>query len=244
MSFCQAKTIFMVLHQGFTSRYLLRTDILRQLKKKGHRIVILVQEPEQEYLQKEFKDTNIFIERFETEKCRSYEKSSYLQRVLKNVRVHSLIPNGDLSTLDDIYKLFKIRLKKTGVTRKLYLLFINQLIKLCRRYRWFRKLIWAVENNFFAGKFHSLLFEKYRPDMLITASLGYFDYDQHIMREAKKWGVKVVPIVLQWDNTSSKGLGTNIYHSVIAWTENIEKGIADIPRGRARKNSCLWDSPF
>ena len=82
------KTIFIVVDQGFSSRYLLRTDVFRALKQSGHRIVILAPNADEDYFQNEFNDQNIFTEKYEVEKYAQYQNRSFIQNFLKYARFY------------------------------------------------------------------------------------------------------------------------------------------------------------
>ena len=48
-------------------------------------------------------------------------------------------------------------------------------------------------------------------------------FDQYLMREARNWGIKVLSIILSWDNTTTHGMAAAVSDMVIAWTENMKK---------------------
>lgn len=52
----------------------------------------------------------------------------------------------------------------------------------------------------------SALFERIRPDVCIPLSLGHFDFDVPLAREARKRGIPLLGMVRSWDNLSSHGL--------------------------------------
>ena len=80
------KTIFLVIYQGFAARYLLRSDILKELKKHFERIVIISPNADEAYFKKEFIDENVSIEKLEIEKYKEYLKKSKGQSFFKKVR--------------------------------------------------------------------------------------------------------------------------------------------------------------
>ena len=74
--------------------------------------------------------------------------------------------------------------------------FIKLTVALTRKFKILRRLIIFIEHAFFSPRYHAEVFKKYNPDILLVPSLGTFDYDQYLMREARKNGVKVVSVVI------------------------------------------------
>ena len=229
--------IFLAVQQGFQARYLLRTDILPELKKRIGKIVILSPNAEEEYFRNEFHRDHVIVEKFDTEKCEDFLLKSRGQRFFRLVR--SFILNGkyDIQTVDDIYRLF---LKEsTGIQgrRKIRLLVIDLLVKRLRASKVLRQFFLRLEGKLFQPDIHKDLFERHSPDLVVTTSLGNVGrgFDLFVMREAKKHGAKIVPVILSWDNTTGKGLGGVIPDNIIAWTD-IMKGelmmYHDIPGNR------------
>lgn len=106
---------------------------------------------------------------------------------------------------------------------------IHIIIRILRKSKVLRRLFLWVECRMFRPDIHKELFEKYKPDAVITTSLGNVGrgYDFLIMREAKKHGAKTVTTILSWDNTSGKGMGGVIPDHVIAWTEVMKQELMD-----------------
>ena len=86
------KCIFLVVHQGFEARYLLRTDIFKEIKKHVEKIVIVTPNADEDYFKQEFQKDNVYVERFKDEKCEEFLKKSKVQRFFKFVR--SFVLNG------------------------------------------------------------------------------------------------------------------------------------------------------
>ena len=212
------KTIFLVVNLGFGARYLLRTDILKTLKASGARIVILSPNADEMYFRQEFEDKNVFVEKLEAEKCAAYRNRSRAQLFLRTVRLHTLSGAHEISTIRDHRRLFRQPFPVKGWKGKLYLAGASLLMEVLSRSRWLRQLLIRVESRLYCGRIHRHLFEKYRPDLLVITSLGYWHPDEYLMREAKAHGALVVPVILSWDNTSGKGMAGAQADYVVAWT--------------------------
>lgn len=214
--------IFIYANQGFTVRYLLRTQILKTLEKSGARVVILAHNPDESGFREAFESKNVIVEPFAREACERYLASSKLQRVIKLHRYFVVNGRYDTRTLDDFNRIW---LGEQGWGPKDSWLgrfkgFVwNQLRWLLMRTQFLRTgLIW-LESMLFTPRFHRALFEKYRPDLVVTSSPGWWDYDQYLLREARKEKVRTAAVILSWDNPSSMGLRGASVDNIVTWTE-------------------------
>ena len=224
------KTIFLVVLQGFGARYLLRSDIFKNLKDAGARLVILTSNADEDYFIEEFKDDNVFIEKFESEKCLEYYSKSKLQKLFKILRWVTTNGASDIKTVEDHYKVFKQESKfMKGPWGSINEKILDSVVWVLRHSSILRKLIIRIESRMFPGNFHNHLFEKYKPSTVITTTLGNIEpgYDAYIMREAKKHNAKVITLILSWDNPSSKGLGGAIPDRIITWTDTMKKEMVE-----------------
>jgi hypothetical protein len=228
------QTVFVAVAQGFASRYLLRTDILRGLQEGGARIVVLTPNPDEEYLVREFAPLGVLLEPLRTERYARYANGR-LYQVLRNLRWNAMNGRMDLHTVDVRYAVFRRQRRRDGFLRRAYNLAFDATVALLRRSRALRRGLQALENRLFTPTVHADLFERYRPSKLVVASLGVMQYDHLLMREAHAHGAKVVSVVLSWDNTSTKGMPGADADVVVAWTETMKEeliGYCDIPAPR------------
>ena len=223
------KCIFLVVHQGFEARYLLRTDIFKELKKHVEKIIIVTPNADENYFKKEFQEDNVHIERFQNEKCEEFLRNSKGQRFFRLIRSFVLNAKYDLKTLDDHYKIFTKETPAKDFISKSKHLAIHIIVKLLRTSKILRKSFLWFECRLFSPDIHTELFKKYKPDIVITTSLGNVGngFDFFIMREAKKYEAKIATVILSWDNTSGKGMGAAIPDHIIAWTELMKKELIE-----------------
>lgn len=238
----EGRTLFLVVPTGYSARYLLRTDVLPALKEAGARVVILTPNADEEYFRKEFEDVNVFVERLEVDRCSDYYAASPFRRQFVRVRADTLSDAGDLITLDDKNKDFRRVLRSEHpVVATLLRIVVSAL----RRSRTLRRGFVALESRLFPGNFHAALFRAYRPDLVVTTSVGYFWADFITMREAKRHGAKTLAAVLSWDNPSSKGLGGAHPDHVVAWSETMKRELVGYLDFRESKVSVCgvahWD---
>lgn len=223
------KCIFLVVQQGFGARYLLRTDIFKELKKSVEKIVIVTPNADEDYFRKEFQKDNVHIERFKNEKCEEFLNTSRGPGFLKLIRSFVLNGKYNLKTIDDHYKIFIQETPSKDFIDNSKHLIIHITVKLLRASKILRKLFLWFECRLFSPNIHKELFEKYKPDLVITTSLGNVGngFDFFIMREAKKHGAKIATAILSWDNTSGKGMGGAVPDHIITWTKVMKKELIE-----------------
>jgi hypothetical protein len=217
------KTIFLINFNGFSSRYLLYTDILKVFKKAGVRVVVLTPNADEPYFREEFEDDQVIIEQLEVDKCTAYRDGSALQRLFDRFRAYTTGGTDENISIRLEHQVYQKSVKKTNPKQMAIRLLVDVAVWFLSRSRLLRRLLVAFESRFFVGNFHRHLFEKYQPDLVVTTSLGYWHPDVYLMREAKANGALMVPIILSWDNTSTKGMAGANFDFVISWTEVMAK---------------------
>ena len=212
---------FITVQTGFHSRYLLRTQILPRLKKSIEKIVIITRNSEEPYFVEEFKEENIFIERLEVEKANGFIQTHPFQRLLKILRYFVLNGKYEMTAVDDHLSVF-IKDNQSKLSFRLYKLpIVLLLVRLLRSSKRFRRLLLWIEEALYTPPLHRELFLKYRPDIIITPSLGNINDNAiaFIMREAKRHHCKVISIILGWDNPSTKGMAACYPDHIITWSD-------------------------
>jgi len=221
----RAPTILLACLNGFSVRYLLRTDVLKTLKASGARCVVLFGGADTPEFQKEFADDNVFVRKLRNEEYRNYEDARPLARLLKVIKRFTLNGRYDTSTVDTFFRLQRMRAKSLG--QRIASTIEAGLVAFLKRSTWARSAVVWLENRLFAPAFHQDVFDEFRPELVVVTTLGYLDYDYYIMREARKNGARIVSVILSWDNTSSKGIGGIRADHVITWTENMKQEVVE-----------------
>lgn len=219
------KTVFLVIPQGFASRYLLRTDIFRVLKASGVCIVIVTPNPDELYFRQEFEDDNVFIEKFEHTEYDTFYSPSRPQQFLQFVSLLTLNSAGDLAAIRR--REARERAKLTGWKGQVWWWGARPIIWLLRNNRVLRRLLIRSESRFFVPDSHRKLFLQYQPDLVVVTSLGFWRHDAYMMREAQRHSVEVMSVILSWDNPSTKGMASATADHVIAWTENMKQELVE-----------------
>ncbi|GEM_PF-569132 len=222
------ETVFLVVHQGFGVRYLLRTDVLRTLVESGLRVVILSPNGGDPDFRRSFEGENVYTESFETAKCEAYQNGSMVQKVMRTIRLYTLNGRYDTRTADNYFRALKETARRTGRPKPWKVALLGAAIRVLKKSRRLRKGFVALEDLLFTPDFHRKLFEKYRPSMVVVSSLGNLDFDRYIMREARRHGAMVTSVILGMDNTSTKGYAGSRPDYVVAWTENMKRELVEL----------------
>lgn len=222
--------LFIYLSNGFAIRYVFQTEIFKTLLNSKIKIVILSPEADDPGFRSRFSQENVSIEPLKIEEYRSLNRH-WLQYQFKEIR--SFVLNGDFSTrtVDDFRRIHMARRKwnreggwKGIVKGSLW----NFLCGCLKRSKSLRQLFLIVETALFTPRLHRSLFLKHQPNLVLIASVGTFDFDHFVAREARSEKVPVCSIVMSWDNTSGMGMpGAPVDH-VIAWSETMKKELIEL----------------
>jgi hypothetical protein len=210
------KTVFLVVHQGFAARLLLRTDVLQTLKAAGARIVILAPNADEQYLHDEFAGARVHLETLR-EPAKVAKRSKLWWWVL-HVRNYAIGDGHRTRALYQKYARFPERfLKGQPVEQRIFRLLVN----LLWRSRLLRRGLLALELRLYTEDVHPDLFERYRPDLVVATSPGYFKPDARVLREAQVRGIPTAVVTLSWDNPTSKGYRGANPDTVIVWSQRM-----------------------
>ena len=209
-------TIALVVQNGFGARILLQTDVLDALLESGARVVVLTSDAPAvaRYLQGRRLD-QIAVEQIDTV---AYELQSrgLVTNLLRRIRTLAI----KTRTVDDTFEMQWKDARGMGNPKELALLAFSRLIgRLMSANGLVMKAVIALENRIDSPRIHDAFFERYQPDAVVPTSLGTFDYDHYLIREAKGHEVPVVSFMLSWDNTTIRGLGVNLSDHIIVWSD-------------------------
>jgi hypothetical protein len=220
------KRLLLAVHQGFSTRYLLQTDILTTLQTLGANITVLMQS-ESEPLRRRLEDTGVTVDSIPVDETATFMSSSKMQSALRFIRhyVHA----GFVQTSEDHYQIAVRNAwsSNAGIKTKLYYRFLRLIILVARRSKILRTTILNFETSRFLANGFTDAIKKHSPDLVVTTSLGTFNYDQFVMRAAKRAGIPVSTVVLSWDNTTSLGYPGGHADHVIAWTTAMKKELVE-----------------
>jgi len=220
-------TIALIVQQGFGARILLQTEVIDTLVQSGAKIVVFTSDAiaVKGYLEKKgFSD--ILVEKLKNNGYRKKRKFS-LRGFFKGIRAYAL----KCRTIDDIFEMALTDAWMQGDILQICHLATSRLVG---RIMWIDQRIMkaciALENRLYSPRVNNHLFCRYKPDVVVFTSLGTFNDDQFLMREAKHYGAKIVSYILSWDNTTVRGLGVNLYDKIIAWSPIMKKELEELHR--------------
>lgn len=230
------KTILIPINQGIAFRYFFQTDIYKYLNNGNRKLVLLVPDPEDDYVKELKRNNSIFIRKYNEEDCKKYHNSNKINIFLNLIRAYTQNSKYNIVTTQEIYNAFLedqiAGRSKMKMGKRMHAFLSVQSIKITvyftRRSRLLRRLLLLFQCKFFSPDFHSKVFDEFSPDLLLVSSLGTFNYDQYLMREAKKRKVSVISVVLSWDNTTCRGMPAAVSDKVIAWTDIMKKELIEL----------------
>lgn len=206
----------LVINQGFTTRYLLRSNIFPILKKSGSRIIILSLAAKERYFVEEFSGDNVYHELYEPKKYR--DKNSKIYQFFTHARLYSF-NSKYYNNFTSYWRMQYFNSRESiSFVKKILDLILRSTIFILSRSMVARKIFTNIE-SLITQEVHRPIFRKYNPDIVITTSMGTLPYDRFIMQEAKKNGSKTVSLILSWDNTTTKGIAGALVDYAVAWTE-------------------------
>jgi len=168
-------------------------------------VVILVKEQNIEYYRKQFPNPKIVVESVQYKECGKFLKKSTLGRQFSLLRKCFSAKQGHSINETDDSRIFiyKKELSRSSFFQRVLFSIVVRAAYVSRNHRWCRKLIVGVEGALFPGKNYGELIRQYRPDLVITLSLGYM-IDLFLIRAARRHSVKIAAVIQSSDNTSTK----------------------------------------
>lgn len=202
-------TLFLSITHGFQARDLLRTDVLRTLKDAGVRVVILTPNHQDEYFVREFSAPGVVF-------APLHMDTGPLELAMGGFRRYALANlklNRTINALNE-------RFHRGRSPRHLLLKGLNAVFG---RFRLARQLWMALEATLFPGREYDRLFEQYRPTLVVTGTSGSIPADAHLLRAARRHGVRTACVVLSWDNLTSKGHMAAVPDELIVWNQIMQR---------------------
>ncbi|MBT6227932.1 MAG: hypothetical protein HOI47_14900 [Candidatus Scalindua sp.] len=213
-------TVFIAAYRSFSVRYLLYTDVFKYIQGKELQIVLILRDTELEYYREKFNYPNVVFEPFMYETAYSYLFKIPNSKFLVKARRHLYSINRRENTTAKFQ--FAFFRKISGIRSCIDAIRIYLSVFILSRVRILRKALLKFECRLFDGRFYDGLFEKYKPALLITSSIGH-NCDAYIMRAAKRWNCKTMAIIHSWDNTTSKGYKGVDPDYVVAWHKHMKE---------------------
>jgi len=241
-------TVFISAYRNFSIRYILYSDIFQELKKAGMQIVLFVKDNDVEYYRSRLGEEDVIIEPVLYERALAELKKNPVQRFLVLVRK---CMSGSQRGYENTTNKVRFYQYGTEMSRSLRGRISFGLVKLVatvgRQSRTVRRGIVALEARLFSGRMYDPYFAKYKPQMLIVSSIGYM-IDPYFMRAARRHHCRVVSIIHNWDNPTTKDYRGMEPDYVLSWNETMKREVNvfhDIPEEKIIVGGIAhWDFYF
>lgn len=189
------KTVFIVITRGFIIRNILRSGILSELVKRGHKVVVFLTVRGSvipEYLKKEFESTDVVLEAVK-EPSRGRRFDSF-QRIF-NKLVSFLVYTDSTWVYSQIGN-------DVNLQRNKYKKFIERFVfGILSRIQFLKKIARFIDAKIFVSDCYSPYFEKYHPNVVFSTSIISLP-DIYFMKEARKRNIRTVSMPKGWDNVT------------------------------------------
>ncbi len=184
---------------------LLRSEITSTLLESGAKLVICSPNGNEEYFRKEFEHPQIQIELMPTQTNKWEDRlMTWRQFVLMNPSL-----GGTLNYKRETLK--RTRPKRYYATRAVNLFLGNVPI--------LRRTYMAMESRLFPAREFDALFEKHKPDLVVTGTPGFNTHDVHALRSSKRLNIPTATVMLSWDNLTSKGYMNGVPDHLLVWSQ-------------------------
>jgi len=227
------------LFNGFGFRYLYQTDFLKRCLSNDAEVLVFVDESVTPGLDIAADYRGLKIQPVRTEELQEYSKKwGVLQQFFRQVR---LFVYGDVNVTGEIFfQRFLDDLKQARKKASALGYVFNRMRQLSVTItKWFLSrshslrsaFVWIECRLFTPSVFSRLLIEN-GIDEVVVVSLGTFDWDQYLMREANKLGIDVSTVILSWDNPTTRGYRGAKVNRAIVWTRTMKNELCrlhDIP---------------
>ena len=202
-------TVFLSITHGFQARDLLRTDVLAVLRSHDVHVVVLTPNYEDEYFRREFGGPGVSFEPLHMEAGRIEQAMGAFRRyVLASFKL-----NQTIHALNE-------RFHRSRRPRYVAIRILNRFfgrVPAARR-AWMR-----LEAALFPGRQYDETFLRHSPSLVVTGTPGSIPADAHLLRAARRFGVRTACVVLSWDNLTSKGHMAAVPDELIVWNEIMKR---------------------
>ena len=242
------KTIFISAYRSVTVRHILYSDIFRELKSSGARLVVFLKEGELDYYRQRLDDDSVILEPVHFDAAMAQMRANQISMFFIILRKCFSGTAPGYGNPTDEFRIYQYGRQMSGGPRgRLLFQVIKVLAKLGSKSLVVRRSIVRLESFLFPGRMYDRYFEQYKPQLLITSSVGNM-IDPYFMRAATRHGCRVVSVIHGWDNPSTKDYRGAEPDYVVAWNEIMKREVNvyhDIPSDRIYLGGIAhWDLYF
>lgn len=222
------KTILLVIPRAVAARLVLQTDVLPALHASGVRVVALTPGASTPALAARVDPGSLILEPLHepTGRLPGGRWLGLFRSLVRAMRESSLSGRKSAAIM---IRYRRVRAAYSASWPRVISAPVHLLItQALWRSRTLRRLLVKLDVALDPSTAHADVFERYRPDLVVGAGLGYFGGDAAVYREAAKRGIRVLALVSGWDNIGTKGYRAVDFHSVVAWSERMREEIIDL----------------
>lgn len=218
------KTIFISADHGLAIIYFLQSDVVKTLVEKGARVVVLTDDGLVEQIKQRFGMPGMIVEGLRYKTCQKYANevqpslqywSNYIRRVGTSARINTEAMDSHIRQVET----------EARGTQRVIAALARGVITLMRHSRPSRKCLVRWQRRFTPAIYDDL-FEKYQPDLVVSATYGWRN-DRYLLRESAKRGIKTGAVIVGWDNPSSYGVPAAPLDFVTCWSEIQKQELVD-----------------
>lgn len=203
------KKLLINVTNGFSLRYLCHSDILQTIiKNKKIKVFILSNSSESTKKNLALDTDNVEYIEYNEENLKKFHTSSKFYNFIELIRLY--VHGGNFKTPSVMFEYLKIEKKKKFIF-KLFIFFF-------RKFKFLRKMIVIFQSKYFPKELFQTI-KKINPDLILTSSLGVFNFDEYVLRSAKALKIKTCTSILSWDNSTTRGYPGALSDYVFAWTK-------------------------
>ncbi len=207
---------FLCADHGLAVFYFLQSDIVPTLLEAGVELVVLTEDKSKDLLARRFGRPGLTFEGLRLEQVQAYSRnfSPTQQWWLDFLRRAGAAGGTNLAVVDSYIQ--QVRSEAHARRRQLFPL-MEAIARFMRMSRPMRQAVMRYQRRFNPELYRDL-FEKYRPDLVITGSPG-FRQDRYLLREAAARRVPSVAAIISWDSSSSYGLPGADVDWITCWSD-------------------------
>ena len=242
-NFNSSKTIFIYISKtGLSVKQLLNNDLLEKLI-LNNKIIILSHFIIPKSIKNQFdnKISFYFLEdklELEITKSKTFKFFNFFRQFIYNRKNNNV-------TIEDFNKIFlneKRRNFKFFLFEYSFVLVWTILRYFFGNFKILRRIFNYIDIKLHTNHQIEDLIEKYNPNILLTSSPGFLDYDFSIVNSFKKHNLKTASLLLSWDHASGLGLIRSKTDFYFVWGENSKNDL--IKFNDIEKNKIFVSGPL
>lgn len=190
------KTVFITAYQGFVSRNIFNTDVLKIIRQQPNvRVVLCVPANKKEFISKLYADANVLVEGIDVDPIIRTRFNKFWYRLAFLLQNSRYVKDQRLERLEAHRNIFGYL--NYGLVNLAALILSHIPIA--------RQVFRSFDFRFSPKRALTSYFEKYQPSLIFSTDI-FREEDVLFLREAVDRGIRTAGMVRSWDNTTTKGV--------------------------------------